>query len=182
MTTRSTWPIDLGGAALACLLLCGTGWYTYFRPQTASSQIPEALSSVHRLDAELAQLRSTLEARATTRDKLRQSAEQLGRLPAKSPIEQNLRTITALAETHGVKVLEVLPLGKVSYPNALEVRFRVRAVAAYADQLRFLRSFQECSMWADVTYLRLAQRFVDPAELAVQSEADLTVSFFSATP
>lgn len=178
---RSLILIDAVGALSMALMIGAVGWFVFLKPDTASSQLQALVGEVRQLNTDLERLQSALDGQSSQQRDLLKSAESLGRLPSKSPIDQDLQRITSLAARHDVKVMEVSPTSTVNYPNVLETRYSLRAEAAFEDYLGFLRDFEQCSFWGDVTYLsfqeapKAAKGVVDAGR-----PSELTVSFYSA--
>ena len=172
--------IHVGGTLVTLAVVVGVGWYAFADPETASGQLRQLSGEVKALNQDLSRLHRALDVQTERQRNLVESAKELGRLPSKSPIDRDLRTITALASANGVKLLEVAPTSTVRYPNVLELRYRVKAEGSYGDQLGFLSDFEQCTFWADVTYLRMAQRTKQPDGSDPTRQSELTVSFFSA--
>ncbi len=172
--------INVGGALVTLTIVAAVGWYAFADPDTASSRLRQLAGEVKQLNDDLMRLHAALDVQTAQQRKLLEAAEALGRLPSKSPIDRDLKQITALAGANGVKLLEVAPTSTVRYPNVLELRYRVKAEGTYQNQLRFLEDFEQCSFWADVTYLRMAQRSKVQGGSDTMRLSELTVSFFSA--
>lgn len=179
LQNRSLRLIDAGGALVLLGLLSAVAWYAFLKPDTASSRMRTLTGEVAQMRADLRRLRSALEAKTALRGKLLAEAEQKGRLPARSPIDQDLRTITGLANQNSIKFLQVEPVSTVRYPNVLEIKYRVRSIGEYADHLGFLKAFEQCSFWADVTHLKLEQSMADMTNFDSARHSDMTLSFYS---
>ncbi len=180
MKDRSLLLIDAVGMTVL-LTLCGAvGWYVLVKPDTASSQMHAFSAEVRQLRANLTRLHRALDSEKSRRRDLRAAAEALGRLPTKSPIDHDLETITSLARGNDVKILEVLPTSTVRYPNVLEHQYWLKTSGLFSDQVRFLQAFEQCSFWADVTYLRISQTPAEMNTLELMRQSELTVSFYSA--
>lgn len=180
MKTRSIWLIDVCGAAVTAVLFIAVGWYAFLKPDTATSRMHALSQEVNQLRGDLGQLQSMLDVQTADYRKLLAGAEKRGRLPTKSPVEEDLRAITALAYANDVNFTEVAPLSRVRYPNLLELRYRIKAVGTYANQLRFLKAFEQCSAWADVTYMKMDRPSRGRGNFETTRHSDFTVSFFSA--
>lgn len=172
--------IHVGGALATLAVVVSVAWYAFADPETASGQLHQLSREVKELNEDLMRLHAVLDQQSNRQRKLLEAAQRLGRLPSKSPIDRDLKKISALASANGVKLLEVAPTSTVRYPNVLELRYRVKAEGVYADQLGFLADFERSAFWADVTYLRLAQRTKDQDGSDPIRQSEITVSFFSA--
>ena len=160
-------------------LLSTVGWYAFFKPDTASSRMRTLSAELAQMRTDSRRLRSALETQTAQWHNLLEEAERKGRLPSRSPVDQDLRTITGLANENHIKFLQVEPVSTVRYPNVLEIRYRVRSVGNYADHLRFLTAFEQCSFWADVTHVKLEQSMADMVSFNPARSSDMTVSFYS---
>lgn len=173
----------LGGVTLMAMIGL-VGWFAFFKPDTATTRCHELRQQLAGDQAELDRLLASLQSQQDRHAELAAKAERTGRLPSRSPIEQDLKTIAALARANHVKVTEVVPSSTVRYPNVLEQRYRVKAEAQFSDYIRFLRAFEGCSSWADITFLKVASSEQPGAAGAAGAPAarssDMTVSFFSA--
>ncbi len=177
---RKTWLVDVVGGLTVASIVGVTGWYAFVKPDTASSQLHALTASVSQLNADLGRLQTMLGGQKARYGELSRLAESLGKLPSKSPIDQNLRQITVLAETNGLSVLEVAPVAQVQYPNVLELQYNIKMEGRYTDHLGFLKAFEGCSFWVDVTYLRFSEASAQVRALGEARQCDLTVSLYSA--
>lgn len=180
MKHRTLLIIDVAGALLTGVLLTTVAWYAFLKPDTATSRVRLVSGEVEQSRADLGRLQMALDRQAALNHKLKGLAAQKGRLPTKSPVEQDLRTITSLAESNNVDFVSVAPTSEVRYPGVLELRYRVDTTGTYPDHLRFLAAFERCSSWADVTYMRVRRSVADVNELEPICKSELTLSFFSA--
>lgn len=161
-------------------LLGAISWYAFFKPDTASSQIDAVAADVAQEQADLQQLQSALAQSRTMRKTLLVDAKKKGHLPTRSPIDEDLQTITGLANASNVKFVQVEPISTVLYPNVQEHRYRVRTVGTFSNHLRFFQAFEDCSFWADITYVKLEQTMTEMNQLDVIRHSDMTLSFYSA--
>lgn len=180
MKLRTLLIIDVAGALFTCGLLTTVAWYAFLKPETATSRMRQLTDEAEQSRADLGRLQMALDRQAASNHKLKGLAAQKGRLPTKSPVEHDLRTITALAEANNVSFVLVAPTSKVRYPGVLELRYRVNTTGTYPDNLRFLAAFEQCSLWADVTHMRVRRSVADVNELEPICKSELTLSFFSA--
>jgi len=178
---RSLMLIDGAASLLVISLIWAVGWYAFLKPDTATSQMRELSAELAQMHADLRRLRSELDRSATERDGLLAEVEKTGRLPDRSPIDQDLKTITALANRFGVKFLQVEPLPGADYPSVKELRYRVKSIGTYEDHLRFLDAFERCAFWADVTHLTLEQSKAEMVKFDPIRKSELILSFYSAT-
>jgi len=177
---RSIWLIDGCGGLVVSVLLVTMSWYAFFKPDTASSQIEAVAADVAQGQADLQQLQSALSQGGATRQALMSAAEEQGHLPQRSPVDQDLQTITGFANASNVKFLQVQPISTVLYPNVQEQRYRIRTVGTFSDHLRFFQAFEACSFWADITYVKLEQTMTGMNQFDAARQSDMTLSFYSA--
>jgi len=178
---RSLWLID-GIAALVIIAIAwAVGWYAFFKPDTATSQMRALSGDLSQMRADLRRLRSALDRTTDEHQAMLVEVEKTGRLPDRSPIDQDLKTITALANRYGVKFLHVEPVPGTEYPSVKEMRYRVKSIGTYEDHLRFLDAFEQCAFWADVTYFTLDQTKADMVKFDATRKSELILSFYSAT-
>lgn len=180
MKHRTLLMIDVGGALCTCGLLATVAWYAFLKPDTATSRVRLVSEEVDQSRADLSRLQMALDGQVALNHKLTGLAAQKGRLPTKSPVEQDLRTITSLAEANNVSFVSVAPTSEVRYPGVLELRYRVDTIGTYPGLLGFLAAFERCSLWADVTYMRVRRSVADVNEPEPICRSELTLSFFSA--
>ena len=177
---RTLWPIDLAGALLTAALLYTAGWYALFRADAASTRVPTLALELEAKEHELRVLRATLQDRREELDILNAEIRQKGRLPDRSPLEQDLATISSLAEANGVTIEGVEPIAEIHYPSVLERCLRIQTVGSFTNHLRFLRAFESCSFWADITYLKLEQTKEEMLHLSPTRHSSFVLSSFSA--
>jgi Tfp pilus assembly protein PilO len=179
--SRSIWLLDLVGAVVLCAMVGAVGWYAFLKPDTASSRVHELGSEVSQLRADLRQIRHALDLGIAERQRLLAETGRRGRLPSRSPIDRDLETITRLADRCGVSLLGVMPISEVRYPNVRESRYQMQTAGTYSNLLRFLKGFEDCSFWADVTHIKLEQSRNDMLKQESHRKCDLILSFYSAT-
>lgn len=172
--------IDAVGAIIVASLVGAVAWYVFIKPDTASSQVQVLLTEVSQRRADLAGLRTLMATQRTRYRDLSAEAASLGQLPSKSPIDQDLKKIAALAGENNIQLLDVTPASRLQYPDVLELQYNIKTEGTYADHVRFLEAFEVCSFWADVTYLRFAQAPTAFQTSAQSRRGELTVSFYSA--
>jgi hypothetical protein len=102
-------------------------------------------------------------------------------LPQRAPIEQGLKAVTTLGKGREINFLTVEPVSRVYYPGVLEERFQILAEGTFQRHLQFLEAFEECDVWADLTFLRLDQRAIS-AMGGAERRSEMTLSFYSALP
>lgn len=178
MIGRSLWLVDAIGLALTAGMLSTVSWYALLKPDTASSQVHTLEGEVAQARADLRQLHAALDEKSGEYRRLMKRSEQIGQLPEKSPIDFDLRNITAIAKGRNVDFLHVEPIATILYPDVTEFRYHVRASGGFADQLSFLESFEGCSFWADVTHLSLSEPKSIAGDGRIFVESDLTLSFY----
>ncbi|NOS99478.1 MAG: hypothetical protein HOP29_02500 [Phycisphaerales bacterium] len=178
MIPRSIWLVDAAGLAVTAGLLSAVSWYALLKPDTASSQVHALQTDVAQARADLRQLHGALDEKTNEYRTLMKRSEQVGKLPEKSPIDFDLRSITAVAKSKNVEFLHVEPIATILYPDVTEFRYHVRAGGAFADQLSFFESFESCSFWADVTHVRLSETKTPSTDGRMRVESDLTLSFY----
>ena len=172
--------IDATGVLLTGVLLTTAAWYAFLKPDSATSRVRVVSDDVDQSRADLRQLQMALDRQAASNRSLKTLAAQEERLPSKSPVENDLRIITSLAKSNNVKLVSVAPTSEVRYPGVLELRYRVDTTGTYPDHVRFLAAFERCSLWADVTHMRVRRSVRDVNELEPICKSELTLSFFSA--
>ncbi len=178
----------LGGSAVAACAL-GFVWFVAVGNDRTSTEIRKltALIANAQRDAQSLQL-AQAQQRATLEDRRVKLAER-GQLPAKAPIEEYFRTLSALCSKHHLRVIHDNPLPSRSYPGLLEQRYAYEVAGSTLDLVRFLKAIEDTDFWADVSYLKVAQgkgagraRGSTSRGISETSRATLTISVFSAAP
>ncbi len=180
-TEKSTILIDVIGATAVISMVSWVAWYSFLKPDTATSQVNALAVAVEVSTSRLRDLEHGLDQQKSVHRGLFGQATDRENLPDEIPIEQTLADITALADRHGVRMIGVSPWSKVKYSGVLEIRYRLSAEGGFQNLLRFLKEFESEDYWADVTFLNLL-----PGGAGDEAEsmrlAELTLSFFSAIP
>lgn len=179
MKDRTILLVDIIGALVVATTIVGAGWYVFIKPDTASSQLHALSADVRQLQVDQSQMRTVLDAQKTTRLAVLASADELGQLPDESPIDQDLKKITSIASDNGIKILEVIPVATVRYPSILELRYKIKAEGSFPGHVRFLRDYEACSFWSDMTYLSMVETMGETGAEGPNRQSELTVSFFS---
>jgi len=171
--------VNLVGGALACVLAVAGVWQTVLRPNTASAELRESKLTLADKTRDLAVLRHELDNQSELLEGCQATLTTAGARPERTPIEDNLRTITDLARRNDIELTEVTPLVTASYPGILETRYRVRGRGAYVNLANTLRQFEACDFWGDITHLHIdgSSRAAETGTYA--RELELTVSFYS---
>jgi Tfp pilus assembly protein PilO len=172
--------VDLIGAIIVSAILAGAGWFAYADPESSSHRVNLLATELDQSSASLQRIQVALNEQVNEQRILQEQTASLGQLPRKSPIDQDLKTIANLAASHNVNVIEVAPVFDVRYPSVLELCYSIKTEATFSDYLRFLRAFQNCSFWSDLTYLRIDQPTNVVGDSEFKPRAELTVSFYSA--
>lgn len=172
--------LDLTGAAMTVALLLMGGWYGLWRPSAAVAELTRLRKEMDLKCKDQATLeRETATFNTTLQERQRELAGT-GAPPAKSPIEEDLRTITESMRRHGLRVSEVGPLGSTAYPGVLESRYRVRAGGTCAEIVRAFQDFEACRFWGDITHLQIGAPGSEKGQGTDTREIELCVSFYSA--
>jgi Tfp pilus assembly protein PilO len=177
---RTILGIDLAGGVLTAACAVIAVGHLAGPTRAAGQRIRELQTEVKSRESEVADLRITLHERQETAKELEDQLRTLGSLPAETPVEQDLGTITDLARSHGLKLGEVSPHSTVEYPGVQELRYLLIGEGRFEDWVEFLASFQKCSFWADVTYVRCTQAAKADLNSSATARTELTVSFYAA--
>lgn len=178
---KSSILIDLVGTATLALMGLWVAWFSFFRPDTAASQVHALSGVVKTTSTRLQELEQGLDKQKSIHRGLIERATDRDTLPDEIPIQKTLSDITSLADRHGVRLVGVSPLSEVRYTGVLEIRYKVLAEGEFQKLITFLKEFESEDYWADVTYLNLQPGKVEKDGSSVRS-ASLTLSFFSAIP
>ncbi|MFH0982683.1 MAG: hypothetical protein V2A79_14255 [Planctomycetota bacterium] len=169
----------VGGMLVGALAAAGI-WQTFLKPSTASADLREWKAALADKSRDLATLEHELGNQETLLAERKEQLSAAGTLPAQTPIEDDLRTITELARRNNVRLTEVTPLGSVSYPGIKEVRYHLRGSGPCADLARMLSQFEACDFWGDITYLQIVSPKNAAGVRTDEREVDVTVAFYSA--
>ena len=173
--------VNAVGGVMAGALAVAVVWEVALRPSTASAELHGLKAAFADQTRDLAALEHELDNQGALLEERRTTLIADGAPPARTPIEDNLRTIAELARRHGLELSEVTPLGTASYPGILEARYRVRGRGTYASLVETLRQFEACDFWGDVTHLQIERPKNQAGPRSDLREMDLTVSFYSVT-
>jgi hypothetical protein len=171
---------DATGATIAAALLLLGSWYGLLRPSAARAELTRLNADMELRRKDLVALERESAGFTSTLQKLESELASAGAPPAKSPIEEDLRTITELMRRHGLHVSEVSPIGSTAYPGVQESRYRVRARGHCAEISATLRDFEGCRFWGDITSLQVQVAGAGKTLWAEGVDVEMTVSFYSA--
>lgn len=176
---QSTLTIDLAGAATVLALLLTGAWSGLIRTSPAKAELNGIRTELELKRRDLAGMQRELAKFQSTLREREGEMAGLGAPPERSPIEEDLRTLSELMTRHGLHVAEVSPLGSNSYPGVLESKYRLRAGGRCSDLAQALRGFENCRFWGDITHLQISAPAGRGAGAAEFREADLTLSFYT---
>lgn len=177
---RTIWGIDLTGGVLTAACAVIAVGHLVGPTRAVGQRIRELQAEVKGRESELADLRVTLHQRQEAAKALADKMRALGSLPAETPVEQDLRTIADLARFHALRLSEVSPHSTVEYPGVRELQYLLIGEGQFEEWVAFLTSFQKCSFWADVTYVKFSQPGKAGLDSSATARAELTVSFYAA--
>ncbi len=156
-TNIMTVDLAAGGALLA--LVAGMVWYVSGPQRDTYADLERLTSSARKTRGELGQLNAMLEDRRDALASLRDQLTRDGAMPSRTPVEEDLTTLTALAQSNNVRIARVTPLPKQEYPGLLELRYSCEANGTMPNIMGFLRALENHPFWMDISYLDLRQPF-----------------------
>ncbi len=178
MTIRSVYVVDaVGVLAVAALVWAGVE-YGLLDVDRSSQEIRQLSGKVDELREAATRMHASLD---TQQEELRSRQEALGDgdlLPEQTPVEDDLRAVSDLARQNNLELIEFTPMGAAQYPGVQETRYRMRTKGRYAQHSGFLRDFQRCASWADITFLKMES---PNARTPDDKSGEMTVSLYSAT-
>jgi Tfp pilus assembly protein PilO len=116
----------------------------------------------------------------TSLEENREELESKGALPSQTPVEKDLARITRLAQKHRLTLDEIVPQASAEYPGIRELCYSVKGEGRFTDWLAFLRGFETCPFWADITHMKVTQTGQGARAMFSTTRVELTVGFFSA--
>jgi len=179
MQRRIFLAIDLATAAVLIVCAGVTVWMVGFRENRADVEFRDLTQQIDQMRRDISIIDGAIDANRLSIAQRRVEINALGKLPDRTPVERDLRTLVELASTRGVSVLRVTPLPSRAYPGLLEVRYSLETSATLANLMNFLKAVEDDPLWADVGYVRLERAKDDRAAREGDRMAVLTVSLFS---
>ena len=173
--------INLSGGVVLMALAGVAAWYGFGEPSTASATVAECRAEVAVVEEDVARIRQNLAKWLSSLEANREELESKGSLPSQTPVEKDLARITRLAQKHRITLDEIVPQVSAEYPGIRELCYSVKGDGRFTDWLAFLRGFEACSFWADITHLKITQAGQGARAMFSTSRVELTVGFFSAT-
>ncbi len=171
--------VDLLGGAVVCVLFAAGIWQVFLRPSTVSAETRALRTTLAERTRDLATLEHELDQQKVLLEQRKERLAATGTPPARTAIEDDLRTIVELAQRNDLHLADVSPLGLASYPGVLEVRYRVAGSGAYRDITKLLHQFEGCDFWGDITYVQIGNPKNPEGPQTHEREMSLTVSFYS---
>ena len=170
--------VDVLGA-LAVLAIAWVGvWQGVLSADETSTQIKELSTAVNEQEHILSRMKTALESQREAHLASQATLGERDLLPEETPVENDLRAISDLAQRNSLELTEFTPQGSANYPGIEETRYRLQARGQFARYLGFLRDFQQSASWADITYLKLTS---SDAQTQNDKAGDLIFSLYSAT-
>lgn len=169
--------VDATGAALTALLLGFTAWSAFSDEGGAVESAHQLAATVSETRSDVARLQAALDAQVAL--ELRHQAELVatGAMPAQTPQEGHLRTVSGLAAANHLSVIRQLPLSPREYPGLMEQRFAFEVAGTTTDLARFFKAVETSPGWTDISYLKIEP--VATAGASADRIATLTFSVFS---
>lgn len=171
--------VDVVGGALVVAGVSTFVWLTFLRDHSAACEIDALTHSVSAMRRDVALLRGTLDAKRSELAERQKHLADEGHLPQRTPVEQDLRTLSELARRHQVRVVRVLPLPAQEYPGLLELRYALEASGSMPSLMHFFKAIEDADLWADIGYLQVKAGRSPGLQETPERSALLTVSLFS---
>ena len=174
--------VNVVGGLVACAVVAGgirSARGGFFHPDSASAELRALRVTLADRSRDLAALDHELGKQEVLLAERKTEFAASGAPPARTPVEDDLRTITKLARRHDLQLAEVTPLGSALYPGAREVRYRIRGRGRYADLTKMLTQFEVCDFWGDITHLQVGRPKNSTGPRMDEREMTMTVSFYS---
>ncbi len=171
--------VDLIGSVVVCVLLAAGIWHVFLRPSTASAETRELRMTLAGRTRDLATLEHEFEQQKVLLEQRKERLAATGTPPARTAIEDDLRTIVELARRNDLHLAEVSPLGSAWYPGVSEIRYRVAGSGTYRNITKLLHQFEGCDFWGDITYVQIGRPKSPAGPQTHEREMSLTVSFYS---
>jgi hypothetical protein len=168
----------LGAGAMIGVAALGV-WLGVVRPSADNDRLATLRAHLSDTRTALQVASEELHAQSTRLEELRNNLEERGALPTRSPVEADLRVITRLARANDVELREVTPIGGKTYPGINELRYAVNAQSTFGGLVSFLSEFQEASIWADITHLKIGVAVESDRGSSAIRSAELVVSLLA---
>lgn len=151
--------VDLAAGGVLLALVAGIVWYVTGPQRNTYVDLQSLTSSARKTRSELGQLNAMREDRRDALATLRDQLTRDGAMPSRTPVEEDLTTLTALAQSNNVRIARVTPLPRQEYPGLLELRYSCEAGGTMPNIMDFLRAVENHPFWMDISYLDLRQPF-----------------------
>lgn len=174
--------VNLIGGILACVLAYAGIWQMFLVPKTASAELKDLRAILADRTQDMTTLEHELGKQKDLLEQREAELESRGAPPTQTPIEDDLRTITELAQRNGLHLMNVTPAGSVEYPGIREIQYHVTCCGIYTDLAKMLRQFEACDFWGDITCLKIESAKNTAGCGPNTRQMELTVSFYSAVP
>lgn len=174
--------IDVVGACLVGACVAAFFWLMVGKSDMVRDEIRKASSDLASAETEFSRLRIEHSTEhANLADRKAQQA-RIGKLPSRAPTEQYFQSLSQLAVSRHLKVLQHNPLASVEYPGLLEQRFTYEVAGEWPNIVLFLRDIELSDAWADVAYLKVSHGGKTAGNESNERPVALTISMFSAMP
>lgn len=172
--------IDVCGAGIVAACALGFVWMLLLRDDVTKQEIDVLRGEIRSMRDDLSRLHGELDAQRAEVDQRRKDLALEGKLPNRTPVEQDLQAVYDVAKAHDIQVTGVTPLASRSYPGLLEQRYALETLGRMPSFTRFFKAIEDADLWVDIGYLKMESRPPGPTDADKRQKAVLTLSLFSA--
>ena len=171
--------IDACCAVVCCACVALLASLTVFRDGHADAEVVRLRRGLAASRADRVALQRQLDNQDALLRHRRDLIDSRGRLPDRAPVEAFFQTLSTLANTNDLEVLQLAPHSTRVYPGLTEQRYSYELSGTLAGIARFLYEIEHTEYWADVGYLKIVP--ASPASVTQNHnrKALLTLSLFS---
>lgn len=170
--------VDGIGSILMAAGLCTFAWFGPLKADSAAGELEQIRNAQLEMQTEHSRLQRAIERNVAEWRSLKEKAEREGKLDEQLPVQERLRAVRELADSHGWRDVHIMPVQWRSAVDVAEQTFSISAGASYHQLLSFFRAFERSDTWADISHL-VIKPLLQEQSGEHQCQLELTLNFYS---
>ena len=170
--------VDGIGSILMVAGLCTFAWFGPLKADSAADELEQIRTAQLEMQTEHSRLQKAFERNVVEWRSLKEKARREGKLDEQLPVQERLRAVRELADSHGWRDVHIMPVQWRSAIDVAEQTFSISASASYHQLLSFFQAFERSDTWADISHLAIKPLLKEQSS-EQQCQLELTLNFYS---